>query len=383
MQLIKKVQNAFQHVGSGNNVNLYTLARNALPYYTAPAGSAFTPLTIFLSVNSVCNARCKMCDIGQQETESSFYKNLRPESARDRLSFERLESLVEEAATFRPRPRISVTTTEPLLYKDLFRLARLVTERGLEFHVTTNGYRLARHADDILESGIRELGVSIDGPPALHDDIRGIPGMFDSIREGLETLYNRQAETGRTRPKVTLLVVITNHNYHDFARLFDELPEHLYDRAIVSHMNFMDAEMAEEHNKQFGHIGIAEAAGTAGGTDSREVDVPTVWEQIAHLKETNPKVHFSPDYTREDLEIFYHEPHRFVWDNTCYIPWFVMEVLANGDVVPLTRCMHKKLGNVYENSLQEIWQGSEYRALRNALQKHRRFPICTRCRGIL
>jgi len=74
---------------------------------------------------------------------------------------------------------------------------------------------------------------------------------------------------------------------------------------------------------------------------------------------------------------------EFVWDNTCYIPWFVMEILSNGDAIPLTRCFNLKLGNIYENSISEIWNGESYRKLRKELIKNKRFPVCTRCRGIL
>ena len=379
----RKIRNAFKHAGSGTNVNLLTLARNVLPFYLPFQRKAFTPLTLFFSVNSVCNARCLMCDIGQQAEDSSFFKNLRPGTASDRLKIERVEELLAEAATFNPKPRISVTTTEPLLYKDLWRMAASARDHGLEFQFTTNGYRLERFVEQILDSGVAEVVVSIDGPAEVHDRVRGIPGMLASIRTGLELLRRRKIERNLTRPNVTIATVATNHTYERLAELYQEIGEHLYDRAIVSHMNFMTPDMVEEHNLLFGHIGTAEIAGVSGGTSANDVDIDQLWRQMELVRRDHGKVVFSPDYSRADLEVFYRSPDRFVWNNTCYIPWFVMEILANGDVIPLTRCMHKLLGNVYAQSLAEIWNGKPYREFRQALQRNRRFPICRRCRGIL
>jgi MoaA/NifB/PqqE/SkfB family radical SAM enzyme len=382
MQMIDKIMTAFRHAGSGKNVSLYSLARNAAPFYMSKSGNAFSPLTIFLSVNSVCNAKCKMCDIGQKNMDSSFFKNLQPEGPREKLDFDRLEVLMKEASDFPIKPRISVTTTEPLLYKDLFRLAELVSRNGMEFQFTTNGFRLRKYVDRILESGVDEIGISIDGPAAVHNEIRGIPGMYESITDGLAYLKERAEELGRKRPTVTILTVVSNHNYKEIFNLYDQLPEDLYDRGIVSHMNFMNPEMVAEHNAHFSHVGVAEIAGLSGGTMAEDVEIDVLWDQIIKLKKYT-KVHMAPDYTKEDLDVFYNKPMEMVWDNTCYIPWFVMEILSNGDVIPLTRCMHKKLGNIYENNLMEIWKGQEYRTFRNHLQEHKRFPICTRCRGIL
>jgi len=375
--------NARKHVGSGKNVNMFTLARNALPSIVSSSGWAFTPLTIFLSVNSACNMRCKMCDIGQRNKDSSFYKNLRTENSGATLQKERLEQLLAEAASFSPKPRISVTTTEPFLYKGIFDIARLSQKYGLEFQVTTNGSLIPKYMDEVLHAGITELCVSVDGHAALHDEIRGCQGLYDTIVDGLEQIHAYKLGNKVNTPQVTIASTISNFNYDRLDKLFEVLDERLYDRAIVSHMNFIDEGMVEEHNNSHADMGQAEMAGLPGDTDNFKVDVDALWRVIGNIKKLSAKATFAPDYNLEQLKTFYYKPESFVENKRCYIPWAVMEILANGDVIPLTRCIHLRLGNVYENTLGEIWNGEHYRKLRKQLIEHKRFPICRRCRGIL
>jgi MoaA/NifB/PqqE/SkfB family radical SAM enzyme len=375
--------NAFKHVGAGGNVNPLTLARNVLPAYLSPSGYAFTPLTVFISINSVCNMKCKMCDVGQRNESSAFYKNLKPDDTLPQLSKERLFELVREVSCFHPKPRISVTTTEPFLHKDLFAFAQAVSLAGMEFQVTTNGSLLHLHLDEIFQSGVRELCVSIDAKGERHDQIRGMPGLYAKIKESLREIAGRKRQHGLAVPRITIAVTISNFNYANLLELMDDLDESLYDRAIISHMNFIDDAMVEEHNRDYAFVGKAEKAGLPGETDNYKVDVPVLWEQIRAIKSRHSKVHFAPDYNLKHLNRFYNEPDRFVWPNRCYIPWFVLEVLANGDVIPMTRCIHIIMGNIYKKTLSEIWNDQPYRRFRQYLIRYKRFSVCRRCRGLL
>jgi len=382
-RILTNIQNATKHVGAGRNVNLITLARNALPYYVFPKGLALTPLTIYLSINSICNLRCKMCDIGQRNVSSSFYRNLKTDSANAELGYTRLVKLIDEINRYTPKPRISITTTEPFLYDRLFDFARLATQKKLELQVTTNGSLLSRYVDQVFDSGINELAISLDGKGSLHDQIRGMKGLYDNIKTSLELIRERKEKERNSFPPITIATTVSNFNYFALGEFLEDIDQATYQRVIISHMNFIDQTMVDEHNTNYRFVGEAELAGLPGETNNYKVDVSVLNEQIKYIKANYPKVHFAPDYDLKDLDTFYNEPTEFVWPNRCYIPWFVMEILANGDVIPLTRCIHIKMGNIYESTLAEIWNGQRYRELRQQLIRYKRFPICRRCRGIL
>ncbi|MDZ4056601.1 MAG: SPASM domain-containing protein, partial [Polynucleobacter sp.] len=59
--------------------------------------------------------------------------------------------------------------------------------------------------------------------------------------------------------------------------------------------------------------------------------------------------------------------------------WFIAQIMADGEVIPYTRCYHVPLGNVNEQSFMDVWNGENAMAWRRDLRKQGRFPACTRC----
>jgi MoaA/NifB/PqqE/SkfB family radical SAM enzyme len=76
---------------------------------------------------------------------------------------------------------------EPLMHSDLFNLCRMLRERGVRITLLSTGLLIARHAAAIAEL-IDDVIVSLDGPAAVHDKIRGVPGAFELLGAGIHAL---------------------------------------------------------------------------------------------------------------------------------------------------------------------------------------------------
>ncbi len=127
-----------------------------LPHTTLPLvdshGRVHTSLRI--SVTDRCNIRCHYC----MPNESIRFL---PRS--EVLSFEEVERFVSIVAQ-RGVSKIRLTGGEPLVRKDLPLLVRrLVAVAGVEeVTLTTNGVLLAQHAQQLRETGLARLNVSLD-----------------------------------------------------------------------------------------------------------------------------------------------------------------------------------------------------------------------------
>jgi MoaA/NifB/PqqE/SkfB family radical SAM enzyme len=82
---------------------------------------------------------------------------------------------------------------EPLMHSDLFRISALLRSRGMRVTVLTSGLlvhkyacHIARHVDDLI--------VSLDGPPHVHDQIRGVSGAYELIRRGVSEVLQVRPE---------------------------------------------------------------------------------------------------------------------------------------------------------------------------------------------
>ena len=89
-------------------------------------------------------------------------------------------------------PIISLFGGEPFLYPDILPLIREVKARGLTCTVITNGGRLEPLARELVEAGIDSIAVSIDGPPDVHDRIRGRSDSFEKAAAGVRAVAHWQ-----------------------------------------------------------------------------------------------------------------------------------------------------------------------------------------------
>lgn len=353
---------------------------------SSTTGKADRPSVIFLSVNSVCNSRCKMCDIGQQVKSSQFYRNLLIDSkSHPELSLRRLKKLVDEVKFF--KPLISVISTEPLLYKDLFKFASYARQNGLEFNITTNGILLEKFAKEFVENNVSQLWVSLDGPVKIHNYIRGIPQIFQKATGGIKEVQKIKKSLGKENPKIGINLTISNYNYDKIVEFMESIMPLKPDTVSISHYNYVTMEMAKEHNEKYGSICRATPS-CISAVDLQKIKPKVLLKQLETVKKkyaNKVNLGFAPDLkTVQSIDDFYNNPHVIVAQPACRAPWRIAQILANGDFTISTRCFNMSLGNINKQSFAEAWNSPEFRNFRKIINKEKMFvPACTRCCAVL
>ena len=150
-----------------------------------------------ISVTDRCDLRCRYC-MAEQMT-------FLPRAAL--LSLEEI-SVIAERFIARGIRKIRLTGGEPLVRRDVGELVKRLGRHvgaGLdELTMTTNGNRLAEHADTLVESGMRRINVSLDSrDPDIfrhitrHGDVaRVLGGIFAARDAGLSVKINMVALKG-------------------------------------------------------------------------------------------------------------------------------------------------------------------------------------------
>lgn len=375
--ILRKARDVWKHPGfGGEGATLPALAWQGLPYLIDPV-HARPPLTIYWNINSICNLRCKMCDVGTFNEESNFFRILRIDRKLHEISLDRFKAVVDEVAGF--RPMMSIIATEPLMYKPLAHAVAYARAAGLEVTVTTGGYNLPARADELAEAGLRRLNVSLDGPPELHNSIRGRPDVFERATEGVVKFKAALARLG-ANGEVTAPFTITNLNHSSLVDFVDSVAHLPFDRLNFNYMTFVTPEMAANHNVAWGDRYRATEMCLSDEVSPALVVPEVLHQQIKELKGRNdPRLVFLPDYSLEELRRFFGKPYDFMAETPCMSTWFFAQIQADGEVIPFTRCYQVKLGNINERPLMEIWNGEKAAAWRRDLREHKRFPACTRC----
>ena len=134
-------------------------------------------------------------------------------------------------------PNIRLTGTEPFTHQELPRIVTGVMEAGcrrLAIDTDAVGLRSAQNAHGALTAGVRHLRVTfLAGTVGVHDALAGVPGIFDSTRDGVVT-YRATADAAQLPVSVTVAVPVCRHNLRDLPSAVGAAVEVGADRVEVS-----------------------------------------------------------------------------------------------------------------------------------------------------
>lgn len=112
---------------------------------------------------------------------------------------------------------------EPLLWPALWSACETLGRAGLRLSATTNGSTLGQAAvRERVLAHLAELTVSIDGPAAFHDAVRGWRGGWLRLRDSLQALAHARDARGSSF-KLRVNTVLMAQNAGDFPALCETL----------------------------------------------------------------------------------------------------------------------------------------------------------------
>lgn len=373
---LKKALSVRKHPGISSDLSGLRLAMQGVPYLTSREGGAKPPLTIYWNVNSVCNLHCKMCDVGTFNEASNFFKILRIDRKLHEISLDRFKSVVDEVAPF--GSVMSINGTEPLMYKPLGKAIAYARRAGLKVAVTTGGYNLPQKASELAEAGLSRLNVSLDGPPGIHNKIRGRPDSFERATDGIAK-FKEAAKRQGLNAEVLAAFTISNLNCAYLDEFIDSLASFPVDRINFCYMTYVTKNMAALHNNTWKDKYSVTEMCVNEEVSPDQVDVDLLYKQIQLVKaRKDRRIVFLPDYSYEQLTKFFRS-EEFMGNTSCMSSWYFIQIQADGELMPFTRCYRVHLGNINSQSFMDIWNGEKAKAWRRDLKREKRFPACARC----
>lgn len=298
------------------------------------------PLQLIHAVTARCNARCGFC-----AWHPDFY------DGRDELTGAEVRDLYEQAWDA-GLVALSIWGGEPLVRSDIGALVKHAKSLGFLTNMVTNGVLLARRMDDVLPS-IDQLCVSVDHPSELHDEIRGVPGLWAKLADVLPRLRERHPGTN----------LVLNYT----------LQRKNADPASLTAM----AELAQRWNAAlvFNPLRVdATADGASGEIDLAALNpedeaLAEVYAHVESLRERGYPIINSRSFVSrmQHLPLVYR----------CHWPKFIVPIEANGDVVD---CMHwgrDPVDNVRRTRLREILRSPRLQQLAGPAGE-----ACHQCRSV-
>jgi Fe-coproporphyrin III synthase len=301
-----------------------------------------------------CNCRCVMCDIWRIREA----KEITPADLEQQLSS--IRQLGVHWVVF--------SGGEPQLNEKWSCLAQMVRSAGSRVTLLTAGLLLKSQAQAIVDS-VDDVIVSLDGPPAIHNNIRRIPRAFEQLSEGVGALHQLRAEM-----PVGARCTIQKANHRSLRAVVQSAKE-----IGLSSISFLAADLTSSAFNR-----------PEGWRPDRRDRVALVSEEVDALA---TEVEELIDRHRSDLDsgfvvetagklrriVQHFRAHIDQTENIaprCNAPWVSAVIEASGDVRPCF--FHPAFGNIHRNALPEILNGPEALNFRASLDVASN-PICQKC----
>lgn len=170
------------------------------------------------AVTYKCNSHCKMCNAWRRYVDKPWLVSKELKVEEIALIFQKFQKLAW----------ISITGGEPFLRNDLGDIANLIKENcnPKMLNLTTNGLDtclIEKNVYKVLDADVplTFINVSLDGPPEVHDNMRGINGAFSKAVKTIEMLHALSKEFNNL--SVGFEYTATPFNAGSLTLLFDEL----------------------------------------------------------------------------------------------------------------------------------------------------------------
>ena len=259
------------------------------------------PYQFSIEPTNICNFKCVFCP--QSNTE---HRRIRKQGY---LTVENMQLFLKQIRSVNPgNKNISLTLDgEPTLNKALPEFIRLINAEGLFPRFSSNAKNLTPGlVDKLVASGYFLASIDFASEAKYFDTVRGREGDFEIVLENLRYLV----EAARKNPKIKLEIVNISHfsgadpgkTLRDMKSLFpDNLPSNI-----------------------------------------------AFWSRTFHNFCGHLKINTKKSY------------------HLCPYPWTMFTVTWNGDVVACCRDTRARtvLGNVFSQTISDIWHAKEYQNFR-------------------
>lgn len=347
---------------------------------SSPATGNTNPLILTLLLTYKCNLKCSFC--GQNDIRRNA-KSLIESGFAFTLELDQIEYILDEAEKAGIR-HVNIWGGEPLLHPQIFEIISAVKKRYMRCFMVTNGTKLEEYAEEIVKSKLDFLQVSIDAEGDKHDQVRNHKGLYDKISRGVKKINAMK----RIFPMISSSTVIIPENTGNLAAISNRVIEDGFNTSFFQLLMSYPQEVVEEYKQRlvedygFTYEDL-KVISNFQGEDISYPDYLNGIEQARIMKERHGRQVTFPNIfeTPEDYKVYTQTHGPFPRDKTrgCWSIDHKINLQPNGDVVLCPDFPDFILGNIFENSIMEIWQSEKRQQFLKDFYNGKPLPICYKC----
>lgn len=305
------------------------------------------PYVAVIDPLNICNLKCPFCPTGKCELP------IKP----GRMSFGNFQEIVERLAPYLVK-LILYNWGEPFLHSDIIPMIDYAHRKKIATVISSNLNIMPEGgAEALVRSGLDDLIISCDGLTQETYEVYRRGGKLEKVLANLHAISEARKKMKSRTPVIEFQFLVFRHNEHEVKQVAHFARKHGADFARIAkpYLDFSSSEIQP-----------------AANPENRREQSQDVFG--------NHDI-FSPDANQE-ICVAQNPPPI-----SCYWPWRAIVVNWNGQIDP---CCGKNylqpFGNILSQSLDEIWNGDEYKSARDWIAGRKEgvsFPaiVCRGCPG--
>ncbi len=328
------LQRVIQYQGAQGLVNMVNVSLSALKK-EHPGNVSYLPPCLFLEVTNRCNLSCPTCQLGTSEAYNGYNKG--------DLTFEQFKKVIDQIPSL-----VYITLQgvgEPLLNKDIMKMIKYCSSKGVSTYINTNGTILTEtKSRELIEAGLQNLSISINSfDEKIFAETRS-GASINKVIENVKKFIDIKKELNIKRPIVSFRAILmkeTEPTMEDLIFKSDELGiDVLYIQlfmSIIADKNLMESSLNKD-------------------------EINTFTEKLKRWRKQVKKLQVI-------TESFGDSSNNL---GQCKLPWFSPNVTAEGFVTPCCTISNPSIlnmGNVFETSFEKIWNSEKFVDFRTGFYK--------------
>jgi len=287
------------------------------------------PIHIEVELNFLCNYRCPFCVISLPEEERKEWGD-----PTKKLSFDTYKKIIDEGVQHGLKSVQFNGNNEPLTERQLPKFIKYAVDKGiLDISFNTNGSLLDKKiSEELIDAGVTRLMVSVDAFKKETYEKYRVGGNYETVKNNILNFLKIRNKKGKVLPLVRISYIVHSNN-------IDELPD------------FID-----------------------------------YWKDKVDffaLQSLRDVFTFDKKRSKELRKLFKIDESKIDKFYVCPQPFFRAFIRNNGDVLPCCSAYAMKMviGNIYEDTLYNIWNGEKMKEVRRRVNDIKNQPfVCKKCR---
>lgn len=339
------------------------------------------PQALSIHPTGKCNLKCRMCDSGYEGKGKEFLqrnKALIINDAQIEMTSDQWKDAIFQFSKLSPGAIVGLSGGEPFVYPGILDIIQAVLDNSLKLRIVSNGTVISpwiRRMSELCAGNQIDINISIDGPPLVHDAIRGVAKSYEKALAAMDELLS-YGDTFRLSVTTTISDLNASVIFNTIEGLLNRYGNDLSAYTLY-HPWHRTNEMVSMHNMNCPEYPTTTA--NVGVVNYKEIDTIVLLSEINKIKQCFKNIRIVPDLEGKEIDTYYHYPTIPVTGKViCKAPYTKLLITPSGDILVNALCFAGILGNVKRNTLLEIWNGDSFSRFREKM-KGRICPGCFRC----